>query len=349
MIKRFLITPDQTIRKAMELINKNSHRCLVVVDSLNKMLGTLSDGDIRVALLKKKKLSNKIFSFYNKNAKFIYKNDRYIEKTKRLLKSKDYDLIPIVNKDKKVLDIVYGHGGLKNKKLKSKKLDVPVIIMAGGEGTRLQPFTKILPKPLMPIKDKPVIEHIMEKFISYGISDFTFAINHKAEIIKAYFNEIKSNLKIKFLEESSPLGTIGAIKFLEKKIKKDFFVANCDTILNIDYSDLYLFHKKNSNDITIIASAKEYKVPYGVCELDGSGLLISIKEKPKFNFLAISGVYVLSPKVFKLIPRNKKFHFTNLISTAKKEKFRIGVYPVDDNLWFDSGQWSELKKIVDFL
>jgi dTDP-glucose pyrophosphorylase len=348
MIKKFLITEDKTIKKAMQLIHKNSRRCLIVVSSSKKMLGTLSDGDIRNALLKNSSLSNKISNFYNKKAKFLFKNSYTKDKLKQLFKNNHYDLIPILNKDKTVSDVAFWNKELKSK-TKYKKFDVPVVIMAGGEGTRLQPFTKVLPKPLIPIKDKPVIEHIMEKFVYFGFSKFTFTINYKAEIIKAYFNELKSNLKISFVEEFLPLGTAGAIKFLEKKFKKDFFVVNCDTIVDINYRDLYSFHKKNKNDITIIASAKEYKIPYGICNINSKGLLLSLKEKPKFNFLASSGMYVLNPSIFKLIPKKEKFHFSNLITEAKKNNFKIGVYPIDDNLWLDVGQWSEYKKVISFL
>ena len=264
MLKNFLVTSNQTIKKSMQLINKNSHRCLIVVDNSNKMLGTLSDGDIRSALLKKNDLNKKISTIYNKNAKFVFNNNYSKEKIKNLLKNESYTIVPILNKDKTVFDVTHREKVFEKNKLKHNKLNAPVVIMAGGEGTRLLPFTKVLPKPLIPIKGKPVIEHIMEKFISFGINDFIFTINHKAEIVKAYFSELKSNSKIRFVEESFPLGTIGSIKFLEKKIKKDFFVANCDTIADIDYKDLYLFHKKNLNSITIVASAKEHQVPYGV-------------------------------------------------------------------------------------
>jgi dTDP-glucose pyrophosphorylase len=347
MSNKFLITKDQTVKKAMQLINKNSQRCLIVVDGFNKMLGTLSDGDIRNALLKNSNMNDKVEKFYNRKAKFVYKNNYSKDDLKKLFKEK-YDLIPILRKNKTVFDITYWSREF-DKKIKPKKLNAHVIIMAGGEGTRLQPFTKVLPKPLIPINEKPVIEHIMEKFISSGISNFTFTINYKAEIIKAYFKEFKSNLKINFIEEHLPLGTAGAIKFLEKKIKKDFFVVNCDTIVDIDYGDLYSFHKKKGNDITIVASAKEYKIPYGVCKINNKGMLASIEEKPKLNFLASSGIYVLNPNIFKLIPKKEKFHFTNLISLARKKKLKITVYPIDDSLWLDVGQWNEYKKALKFL
>ena len=345
MISKFLITKDQTIKKAMQLINKNSQRCLVVVDRFNKMLGTLSDGDIRNALLKNSSMNDKIEKYYNKKAKFVYKNNYSKDNLKKLFKEK-YDLVPILKKNKTVIDITYWSKEF-SEKIKPKKLDVPVVIMAGGEGTRLQPFTKVLPKPLIPIKDKPVIEHIMEKFISSGISKFIFTINYKAEIIKAYFRELKPNLKINFIEEHSPLGTAGGIKFLEKKVKKDFFVVNCDTIVDINYGDLYSFHKDKRNAITIVASAKEYKIPYGICEINNKGMLASMKEKPKFNFLASSGIYVLNPSILKLIPKREKFHFSNLISLAKKKKLKIAVYPIDDSLWLDVGQWNEYKKALN--
>ena len=347
MDKNFLITKNKTIKHAMEQINLNKHKCIVVVDKSKKMLGTLSDGDIRGAILKSFKLDSKISQIFNRKAKFIFKKYCTDEKLKKLFLTKNYDIIPILDKNKKVVDVTYWSKIFKNNFSKKSKIDIPVVVMAGGEGTRMRPFTHILPKPLIPINDKPVIEHIMEKFVIQGLSNFIFTINHKAEIMKAFFKEMETTYKIKYLEEKKPLGTIGSIRLLKNKIKKNFFVINCDTIINIDYKEVLNFHIKKKNVITIIACAKEYEIPYGICKTNNSGQLKKLTEKPKMNFLANSGAYMFDPKIINLIPAKKKFDVNELVILAKKKKMKVGVFPIGEGNWFDVGQWGEYKKTIN--
>jgi len=213
----------------------------------------------------------------------------------------------------------------------------------------LEPFTKVLPKPLVPIHDKPVIEHIIEKFTAVGIGEFYLTVNYKSLIMKAFFEELQSEYTISFVDEHEPLGTAGSLQFLEGRFKTPFFVTNCDIIINADYAGLYRFHKKNEYDITLMASAKEYVIPYGICELNGDGHLACIQEKPQYDFLINIGLYVINPEVLKLIPKNKVYHMTHLIEDAKKQGKRVGVYPVDSDTWVDVGQWAEYRKAVERL
>ena len=154
----------------------------------------------------------------------------------------------------------------KNKEIK-KELNIPVVIMAGGKGTRLEPFTKVLPKPLVPIQDRPIIEHIIDRFTSIGCKSFNITLNYKERIIKAYFEELEKDYKVNFFKEDHPLGTGGSLHLLKDIFDKSFFVTNCDVIIKADYSSLYDFHLKNDFDVTIVASAKQYIIPYGSCEL----------------------------------------------------------------------------------
>ena len=219
--------------------------------------------------------------------------------------------------------------------------------MAGGKGDRLAPFTKVLPKPLIPINEKPVIEHIIEKFTLFGAKNFYLTVNYKSRILKSFFLELKPNYSVKFFDEIKPLGTVGGLKSHQKKFKNSFFVTNCDIIVDADYKDILNFHKINDYDITLVASATKYFIPYGICELDNTGHLMGIKEKPSYNFLANTGLYVLNPRVLKLIPKNKFFQMTELIKKAKKKKLRIGVYPINSQKWVDVGHWTEYKKTLE--
>ncbi len=340
MIQKFLIKPNNTIEEALKLIQKNSRRCLAVVNDKKILLGTLSDGDIRSALLENKNLKHKISQIYNKKAMFIFNNNLSKEKEKVNSLLTKFDIIPVVNQFKIVVDIIFPG----KEKSKIEDLKTSVIIMAGGKGTRMHPISKILPKPLIPLNEKPIISHIIESFTKFGIKNFIISINYKSEIIKAYFKENQDRLNIKFLEEKIPLGTVGPLSLLKNKIKNDFFVINCDTILKINYSDLFEFHKKNKNFVTIVASAKEFKIPYGVCNIDKKGNLKKINEKPNYNFLVSSGIYLINPKILKYLPSNKKFDFNEFIKILIFKKIKVGVYPIDDNLWLDVGKLSEFEK-----
>lgn len=344
------VKPDITIRQAMKKLSQTGLKCLVIIDEKNKLLGTLTDGDLRKAILKGVDISTSIDNIYQSNPTVLLKNKFRIDEVKKLFTKNKFDLIPVVNHKGKLSDILFWNSVLKNEENRqNEKLDVPVVIMAGGRGTRMEPFTKILPKPLVPIHDKPIIEHIIERFTGLGCSDFHLTVNYKGKILKAYFEELQPDYKVNFVEEQEPLGTAGSLKFLEGRFNKPFFVTNCDIIIKADYIDLYEFHQKGGYDITLVASAKEYVIPYGTCELNGDGHLSHINEKPKYNFLINTGLYVLNPDVLKLIPKNKIYHITQLIEDTKYNGKKVGVYPIDEDAWVDVGEWAEYQKAVERL
>ena len=263
ILNNIIISKYDSLKKALEIFDKSGDKCLVVVDKNQKFAGTLSNGDIRRSILKKIGLSAKIEKIYNKKSIFFYDNKYTNENLIKIFTKRKIDIIPIINNKRKIVDIKKYYEFISDEKI---KINVPVVIMAGGQGTRMKPFTNILPKPLIPINNKTVIEHIMDNFLKYNINNFYFSLNYKSKILKTYLSELKSIFKIKFLTEKKELGTIGALRLLRNKIKKPFFVINCDTILNIDYLEFYNFHKKNKFDITIVASKKSIQFPYGVCQ-----------------------------------------------------------------------------------
>ena len=334
---------NYNLAQALKVIQKNGQRCCVVVNKNHQLLGTLSAGDVRKAISKKSNLKKNVMNFCNKNSKYFIENNFTYSEAKHVFFKKKYDLIPVLNKDKVVKKVLVWHLFFGKKKKTKKKLNIKAVIMAGGKGTRLNPFTKILPKPLVPIKDKPIIEHIISRFAKHGINYFYFTIRYKMKIIKAYFNDTKSSFKIKYLEEKKPLGTAGGLKKLYGKIKSSFFVTNCDVLLDTDLVDFFNFHKKEKNDVSLIAVSKKYTVPYGVCQINNRKLE-KIKEKPKLNYFVNSGFYLINPKVLKLIPNNKYFDMNELIKKALEKKYKVGAYPVSQKHWMDIGQLAEYKK-----
>lgn len=349
-MKDLTVTPDITIHQAMKTLDKTAEKCLIVVDENKKLIGTLTDGDIRRSILAGMGFSATIEdSFFTEPS--ILKKDEYTkEKAIKLLSIKKLDLIPIIDENRYVVDYVtWSSLGEKSEKDENSLTSVSVVIMAGGKGTRLEPFTKVLPKALVPIHGKPIIEHIIERFTNVSIHEFYITVNYKSRILKAYFEELQPDYSVTFYNETEPLGTAGSLKFFEGKFDEPFIVTNCDIIIEADYTSLYEFHNKEKNDITLVASAKEYIIPYGTCVLNGDGHLDHINEKPKYNFLVNTGLYVVNPEVLHLIPEGKLYHITHLIADAKDQGKRVGVYPIDDDAWIDVGQWAEYQKAVERL
>ena len=347
-MKDITVQPNITIRQAMKKLSQFGQKCLVIVDEKGVLLGTLSDGDLRKAILIGLELNDSIQQVYQSNPTVLVDGEYEEEDVKKIFTQQRFDLIPVVNNRRELINIFLWDKILNNSnKDQKEKLNVPVVIMAGGKGTRMEPFTKVLPKPLIPIHEKPIIEHIIDRFIEVGCSDFYLTVNYKGKFLKAFFEELQPEYNLGFVDEREPLGTAGSLQYLKGKFNQPFFVTNCDIIIKADYGSLYEFHQKNNYDITLVASAKEYIIPYGTCELNVEGHLSHINEKPKYDFLINTGLYILNPDVLNMIPKDKFYHITHLIEDAKNQGKKIGVFPVDDDSWIDIGQWTEYQKAID--
>ena len=346
--RSLIIFPDQKIFIAYQKIKQSGFRTLAVINKQKKLLGTISDGDLRRSLLKGKNINSDINNIYNKKPKFYFQNKYNINNIKKQIIKHQFGIIPITDKQKKLVDIFTWDDVFKNKiKKRRKKLNIDVIIMAGGEGTRLKPYTHILPKPLVPLKERPIIDHIINSFYQNGFKKFYVTINFKSKIIKSYFQEAKQKYKINFHEEKSPLGTVGAVKSI-KKLSKNFIITNCDTIFNIDLHHLIEFHRKYKFDLTMVVSQKNINFPYGSCEIDKNFNLIKMNEKPKFKLFANTGLYVLNQKISKLIPKNRYYDINHLILRAQKKNLKIGTFLINEKNWVDVGQISDLSKHLSF-
>lgn len=346
-MKNLTINSKISIRDSMKILSKTGEKCLLIVDKNKKLLGTLTDGDIRRGILKGMNINASIEPIYSKKPTVVVKGKYTMDQARKLLSDHKQSLLPIIEENRVVVGYLSWEQAFGVKKKNQSLKGTSVVIMAGGKGDRLEPFTKVLPKPLIPINEKPVIEHIIEKFTLFDVKDFYLTVSYKSRILKSFFEELQPNYSVNFFDEVKPLGTVGGLKLHKEKFQEAFFVTNCDIIVDADYGDLYNFHKSNNNDITVVASAKEHVIPYGVCELDKQGHLSNIIEKPQYNFLANTGLYVLSPKVLDIIPKNKLYHMTELIEDVKKQKMRMGVYPVDEGNWIDVGQWTEYRKALE--
>ena len=235
---------------------------------------------------------------------------------------------------------------LKKKKSENEK-KTNIVIMSGGEGKRLLPFTKVLPKPLIPLNDKPIISHIIDSFENQGFKNINVIVNYKADLLNTYMSNYQKKSKIKIFKEKNPLGTVGGLYLLKNKVNDNFILTNCDILTaDLQYEEILNFHKKYNYDLTLVASLRNFSIPYGVCEINKNTSLNKIKEKPKFNFLVSIGMYVMNKKVLSSIKNNSKLDITNLIKRLKNKKYKIGVFPIDDKSWIDVGNWSDYNQAV---
>lgn len=346
-LKLFLITEYFSIKQAMKQMSEIGEKTIFVTDEKQSLIGSLSDGDIRKWILSGGSLSENVKKIYNKNPKFVRENYK-TDDVKKIMLNLLLESIPVVKNNNEVCHILTWEEIFSDKSTRNKRhINIPVVIMAGGKGTRLDPFTRILPKPLIPIGDKPIIEVIMDTFVSYGIKEFFISINHKAKMIKSYFEETRGKYKIHYVEEKKPLGTAGSLRLLKNKIKESFIVTNCDTIIKIDCIELLKLHKAKNYDMTIVVSCKHYTIPYGVCHIENGGILKTISEKPEYDLLVNTGMYIIKPTMFDLIPKHRFFNINELVENAKNKGFTIGVFPISENCWTDIGQWEEYRKVFE--
>ena len=345
-MKNIFIYKHQTILETLEKLHDAGSQCLVVVNKNNLLLGTISDGDLRQAILKNNNLNLKIEKFYNKNCYKIKKSDTsakdfYSKIKKYTSKLNSLHIIPIVDEKNKVVDLI--HQDLEDHKLNHSIKNLEVVIMAGGLGTRLRPYTNILPKPLIPYNNKTIIENIIDNFLKFNLKNFYISINYKNYLISSFFKELKPTYKIKFLYEKKPLGTAGVLQKLKDNKKKLFIVTNCDSLININLIDLINFHKEKKHDLTIVTSTEVYKIPYGVCKIVNNKLS-NIDEKPQSNFLANTGFYLVNSEIFNFIKKNESLSFVDLIKLSLKKRKKVGVFPISSNNWKDLGQSINFKE-----
>ena len=345
--RSLLTSANISLLQALMLLKKTGKKCIIVVDKKKRLLGTLTDGDLRSIIIKEKNLNQSINKLYNPKPRYVYQNKYNINDLRKEIIRNRYELIPVIDKSKKVVDIITWDQALKKKFKPSDKIkNCDVIIMAGGQGERLQPFTSILPKPLIPVQGKAIIEHIISKFTDLGIKNFKISLGYKNKTVRAFFKAIKLNCKINFIIEKKPLGTIGALSLIKrdkKKLNKSIFVSNCDVLVNSSLEEIFHFHNDKKNDITLVTAAKNILIPYGVCQTLPDGKFISIEEKPTYSALINTGLYLFKSSILNLIPKNKRLDINDLIEIAKNKNKKIGLFPISDESWIDIGQWTEYR------
>lgn len=338
-IQKFIGSESLTVSEAMQRIDDNSNGILFLINDKNVLISCITDGDIRRYLLAGGKIDGAVADAANKHPKYA----RSIEEARTFYHKRSYVAIPIVDGNGNLLDIYTGEVGI-SKKFHSS-LHIPVVINAGGKGTRLDPFTRVLPKPLIPVGELPIIEHIMKEYQSYSCNEFHIIVNYKKNLIKAYFADNENHYNITWYDEEKPLGTGGGLTLLRGKFNSTFFFANCDALLTTNYESVLKFHKENKNIITMVCVYKNLNIPYGVVEIGENGIIEDMKEKPLMSFLTNTGIYIVEPEVIEDIADNVPIGFPDIVEMEKQKGKRVAVFPVSENDWMDMGQLPELEKM----
>lgn len=337
-LQTFIGNEKLTLAEAMQKIDQNASGILFITDNSNKLTACITDGDIRRFLLAGGKLDAPVMKAANHNPKFAYSE----EEAQSLYHKKNWIVIPILDIERHIIDLYTGEVAID--KLRAS-LNIPVVINAGGRGTRLDPFTRVLPKPLIPVGDLPIIEHIMQEFQSYSCEQFHIIVNYKKELMKAYFAESENKYDISWYDEEKPLGTGGGLSLLRGKLNETFFFTNCDNLLQANYERMMQFHKENGNVVTMVCAYKNFSIPYGVIEMGVNGKIESMKEKPLVSFLTNTGIYIVEPELIDDIEDNIAIGFPDIVEKQRQKGRKVAVFPVSESEWMDMGQLNELEKM----
>lgn len=304
------------------------------------MIAAVTDGDVRRFILSGGSLQAEVKQFANYTPIYLKIDQVHLAKTK--MRRYGIPAIPVVDADMHVLQIIYNED--KAAPI-IPQVQLPVVINAGGKGTRLYPYTKILPKPLIPIGEQPITEIIINRFYDMGCRDFYMIVNHKKNMIKAYFNELDKPYSLTFVDEDTPLGTGGGLSLLQGMLKDTFVFANCDTIIDESFFDIYKTHKNSGNLITMIVALKQFHIPYGIVETGDNGCIKSLSEKPEMSFLTNTGCYLVEPQVVEDLTAGETVDFPTVIDRYRVKGAPVGVCPISEYAWLDMGQFDTMEEM----
>jgi len=350
--KDITISEFSSVRETLKKLDYTAEKVLLVVNHNKRFMGTITDGDIRRYILNGGNIQGNIAGIYNRKALSMKKKAYSSKLARRILLQEKIELLPILDDNEIVVDFVtWKMIFSENKEINhvNTELNLPVVIMAGGKGSRLDPFTRILPKPLIPLGERTIVEVIIDEFRKCGVRDYYLILNYKGEMIESYLSSKAKNYNVTYLWEKDFYGTAGGLGLLTDSIADNFIVTNCDVIVNADFFDISRLHIESQADLTILSSIQNYKIPYGVIEFRDGGEVVNILEKPEHMLVINTGVYILHKRVLPFIPKNTHFDMTDLISKLISERKKVITYPVSESKYRDIGQWEEYLKVVRLL
>jgi len=342
------IQGSMTVLQSLKKMDEIKVKMLFVFEG-EQFLSILTIGDIQRAIIKGVDLNAPVSTITDKNKKFVTPSESQESVREKMLKLRA-ECMPVVDENGNLVDVYFWNDIFSKSEIENReKIDLPVVIMAGGKGTRLKPITNVIPKPLVPVGDKTILEVIMDQFEGIGCHKFYMSVNYKADMMQYYLSQLDHKYDVEFFMEDKPLGTVGSVSLLKGKIATPFFVSNCDSINDQDYRDVYDYHIKNKNDLTIVTMVKSFKIPYGVIETGEDGIMTALREKPELNYQVNTGAYILNPECIDEIPEGEFFHITDLMEKIKSRGGRVGCFPVSEGAWHDMGEWPEYLKMIKVL
>lgn len=347
-IEKRTINLNASLLEAMKIMDEIKAKTLFVFNK-EHFEGLITLGDIQRAIIKNIALTEPVSRILNKKKVYGYvaEGEDVIKEKIRRMRA---EVMPILDEKGELVDVWFWSDLFKKTELvQREQINLPVVIMAGGKGTRLRPITNVIPKPLVPIGDKTILEEIMDQFEAIGCQKFYMSVNYKSNMMRYYLDQLPHRYDVSFFEEDKPLGTIGSVALLKGKIDTPFFVSNCDIVIDQDMRDVYDYHCENHNDLTIVTAVKSFRIPYGVIETGEDGLMTALKEKPELTYMINTGVYILNPGCIDEIPQGEFFHITQLMEKIKARGGRVGCFPVSEHAWKDMGEWPEYLKMIDVL
>jgi dTDP-glucose pyrophosphorylase len=334
--KEHLILSGSTVKQALGVLNDLSQDAILfVVDENNKLIGSLTDGDVRRGLLNDFSVESKIDEIIQPNPRYIRKGNYEIKKIIEY-REEDYRVIPVLDDNNVVINVI-------NFRYIKSYLPIDAVIMAGGRGQRLQPLTDLTPKPLLKVGSKPIMEHNLNRLAMFGIDDFWVSLKYLGEQIEAYFGTGKEkNINIEYIWEDEPLGTIGAVAQISN-FKHDYvLVTNSDLLTNIDYEDFFLEFVNQGADLAVVTIPYQVAIPYAVLETE-KGVVRSFKEKPTYSYFSNGGIYLMKKEMIQLIPQNKFYNATDLMEDLIQKNKKIISVPFS-GYWLDVGKHEDFEK-----
>ena len=346
-IKERIIYKRTSIIQSLKKMDDICKKSLLVYDD-NCFVGLITIGDIQRAIIANINLNTEIGNIVDNSTKTYASDKDSIDEIKSQMLSIRAECMPVVDKQGHLINVFFWEDIINDTYINCQEpFDLPIVIMAGGKGTRLKPLTNVFPKPLIPINEKTIIEDIMDRFVSCGSHHFYLSVNYKADFIRSFFSQLDNkDYQIDYFQEEKPLGTAGSLSLLRGKISSTFFVSNCDILIEEDYSQMLKYHRDNKNEITLVTAVKTLSIPYGIVETSDNGILESVSEKPTLDFKINTGMYVLEPNLLDEIPDNDFFHITHLIGKIKQREGRIGCFPISERSWTDVGSWEEYQRMI---
>lgn len=335
--QKHIIYEHESVRDALIKLNDlRSDAILFVCDQENKLIGSLTDGDLRRGFIKGLNFDNSIMDYILPNPLFIYEDELHLADT-AALKKRHLLIIPIIDRSNKIVDIL-------NLRVNYSLIPADVIIMAGGRGQRLMPLTATTPKPMLPVGDKPIIEHNIDRLIKFGITNIHISVNYLGDQIKDYFQDGSDrNAHIEYICENKPLGTLGSIMLAEKLEHDYFIVMNSDVLTNIDFAAFFQTFIKSGADMAVATTSYQVEVPYGVLEVDSANFVNSLKEKPRYTYYSNAGIYIAKKELLTMVPKNEFYNVTDLMDNLINSGKKLISYPIL-GYWLDIGKPEDYKR-----